>query len=66
MGQVISGIDSPRNHLHFTAISAVVLLVATSAWAANAYVRVNQLGYELGVRQSRLPHDSSAGKQCNF
>jgi endoglucanase len=49
MGQVISGIDSPRNHLHFTAISAVVLLVATSAWAANAYVRVNQLGYELGA-----------------
>jgi len=39
----------PRNHLPLIAVGAVLLLVATSAWAANAYVRVNQLGYELGA-----------------
>ena len=44
-----SDLRPPRNHLPLVAVGALLLLVSTSAWAANAYVRMNQLGYELGA-----------------
>ena len=55
MGQEIGNVRDERRGLHLKRKAFALvgigwgLLLPTTAWAANAYVRVNQLGYELGA-----------------